>query len=309
MPDTTRMTRRTGLTTALTTAIALPLLGTVTASTARPASAGKAAPATEPAGRRLDVMTFNLRFASTTGPNSWAVRRPVMRALLRHEAPDVIGTQEGLYQQLRDIHADLGPHYDWIGTGREGGSHDEAVAVFFDTRRLAPVEHDTFWLSDTPRVIGSNTWGAALPRIATWVRFRDLHDGGREFHLLNTHLDHRGQYARERAAALIGRRIADLGLSLPLLVTGDFNAAAHHNPVYDTLLGAGLVDTWDTAAERSALYATFHGYQPLVPDGERIDWILAGPGVTTHRAAVNTCAPGGRFPSDHLPVQASVTLG
>ena len=40
--------------------------------------------------------------------------------------------------------------------------------------------------------------------------------------------------------------------SLPVMVTGDFNAAAHGNPVYDTLLGAGLVDTWDTAAERGA---------------------------------------------------------
>ncbi|MET8945173.1 endonuclease/exonuclease/phosphatase family protein [Streptomyces sp. NPDC004542] len=296
MPDATRMTRRTGLRTALATAVTVPLLST-------------AASAAKPAGRRLDVMTFNLRVASATEPNSWAARRPVMRALLRREAPDIIGTQEGLYRQLRDIHADLGPHYDWIGTGREGGSHDEAVAVFYDARRLAPLEHDTFWLSDTPEVIASNTWGAAFPRIATWVRFRDLRDDGREFHLLNTHLDHRGQYARERAAALIGRRIAELGLSLPFLVTGDFNSAAHRSQVYDTLLEAGLVDTWDAAAERSEPYATFHGYRPLVPDGDRIDWILATPGVTTHRAAVNTFARDGQFPSDHLPVQASVTLG
>ncbi|MFF4395118.1 endonuclease/exonuclease/phosphatase family protein [Streptomyces sp. NPDC001480] len=314
MPETTRMTRRTGLRTALATAITVPLLGTVTAPAATSAPTVEPTPAAEPAaagpaGRRLGVMTFNLRFASTTEPNSWAVRRPVMRALLRHEAPDVLGTQEGLYQQLRDIHTDLGPTYDWIGTGREGGSHDEAVAVFYNTRRLAPVEHDTFWLSDTPKVIGSNTWGAALPRIATWIRFRDLRDDGREFHLLNTHLDHRVQYARERAAALIGRRIAELGPSQPFLVTGDFNSAAHDNPVYDTLLDAGLVDTWDTAAGRSKLYATFHGYQPLVADGDRIDWILATPGVTTHRATVNTYAQDGQFPSDHLPVQASVTLG
>lgn len=297
MPDPSRMTRRAGLRTTLAVAITVPLLGALAASAAGQTS------------RRLDVMTFNLRVAGTTDPNSWAVRRPVMRALLRQEEPHVVGTQEGLYQQLRDIHADLGPHYDWIGTGRRGGSHDEAVAVFYDTRRLAPVEHDTFWLSDTPEVIASNTWGAALPRIATWIRFRDLHDGGREFHLLNTHLDHRSQYAREHAAALLARRITELGLSRPFLVTGDFNSAAHENQVYDTLLGAGLVDTWDAAAERSEAYGTFHGYRPLTPGGDRIDWILAGPGVTAHRAAVNTYALDGQFPSDHLPVQASVTLG
>lgn len=252
-------------------------------------------------------MTFNLRFASTAEPNSWAVRRPVMRELLRQESPHVIGTQEGVYQQLRDIGSDLGPHYDWIGTGRKGGSHDESVAIFFDTRRLAPVEHDSFWLSDTPELIGSNTWGAAFPRIVTWVRFRDLRDA-REFYALNTHLDHASQYARMRAASLISERIARFDRALPLVVTGDFNAFAHQNPVYGAMLGAGLVDTWDRAAERGTLYGTFHGYQPLTADGDRIDWILVGPGVTVHRAAVNTFSVDGQFPSDHLPVQASLSL-
>ncbi|MER7564741.1 endonuclease/exonuclease/phosphatase family protein [Streptomyces sp. NPDC097941] len=297
MSDTHRMTRRMGLRTALAAAVTVPLMGTLPASAARPYH------------RRLDVMTFNLRFASTLEPNSWTARRPVMRRLLRQEAPTLMGTQEGLYQQLLDIHADLGAHYDWIGTGREGGSHDESTAVFYDTRRLAPVEHDTYWLSDTPRVIGSNTWGAALPRIVTWVRFRDRAAGGREFHVLNTHFDHVGQYARERSAQFLAQKIAAFDPALPVVVTGDFNAAAHDNQAYDTLLATGLVDTWDAAAERSALYATFHGYRPLVPDGDRIDWILATPGTTVHRAAVNTYEKNGQFPSDHLPVQATLTLG
>ncbi|WSZ28952.1 endonuclease/exonuclease/phosphatase family protein [Streptomyces sp. NBC_00882] len=297
MSDTHRMTRRMGLRTAMAAAVTVPLMGTLPASAAKPSN------------RRLDVMTFNLRFASTSEPNSWAARRPVMRRLLRQEAPTLMGTQEGLYQQLRDIHADLGPHYDWIGTGREGGSHDESTAIFYDTRRLAPVEHDTYWLSDTPRVIGSNTWGGALPRIVTWVRFRDRAVGGREFHVLNTHFDHLGQYARERSAVFLGQKIAEFDRSTPVVVTGDFNAAAHDNPAYDTLLATGLVDTWDAAAERGRQYATFHGYKPLTPDGDRIDWILTSPGATVHRAAINTFEMNGQFPSDHLPVQATVTLG
>ncbi|MEV7739682.1 endonuclease/exonuclease/phosphatase family protein [Streptomyces sp. NPDC088921] len=297
MSDTHRMTRRMGLRTAMAAAVTVPLMGTLPASAAKPSN------------RRLDVMTFNLRFASTAEPNSWTARRPVMRRLLRREAPTLMGTQEGLYQQLRDIHADLGPHYDWIGTGREGGSHDESTAIFYDTRRLAPLEHDTYWLSDTPRVIGSNTWGGALPRIVTWVRFRDRAVGGREFHVLNTHFDHVGQYARERSAEFLGQKIAEFDPSSPVVVTGDFNAAAHDNPAYDILLATGLVDTWDAAAERGKQYATFHGYKPLTPDGDRIDWILTSPGTTVHRASINTFAMNGQFPSDHLPVQATVTLG
>lgn len=320
MPHRSRVTRRLGLKSALAAAVALPLSSTALSSSAASAeeraSTGERVSAEDrdtelsprPADRRLRTMSFNLRFASTTEPNSWAVRRPVTRELLRRARPHLIGTQEGLYQQLLDIEADLGPHHDWIGTGRAGGSRDEFMAIFYDTRRLAPLEYDHFWLSDTPDVIGSNTWGGGSIRMVTWVRFRDLRDG-REFYFLDTHLDNRSQDARARAAALIAQRVAGLDRTLPLLVTGDFNVAAHRNPVYDTMLGAGLMDTWETAAARGDLYATFHGYRPLTPDGDRIDWILATPGVIVHRADINTFALDGQFPSDHLPVQATLTLG
>ncbi|MDQ1040526.1 endonuclease/exonuclease/phosphatase family metal-dependent hydrolase [Streptomyces sp. V3I8] len=299
MPRRSRVTRRLGLQTAIAAAVALPVSSTALSRTSASASDRRGS---------LDVMSFNLRFASDTGPDSWAARRPVMRALLRRGLPHVMGTQEGLYRQVRDIAADLGPHHRWIGTGRAGGSREEFMAVFYDTRRLEPVEYDHFWLSDTPAVIGSNTWGAAYIRMVTWVRLRDLRDGGREFYVLNTHLDNESQDARARSASLIARRIAGLDRALPVVVTGDFNAAAHDNPVHDTLLDAGLVDTWDAAVARSEPYGTFHGYRPPTPDGARIDWILTTPGVTTHRASVDTFSLGGRFPSDHLPVRASLTL-
>ncbi|MFD3736039.1 endonuclease/exonuclease/phosphatase family protein [Streptomyces sp. NPDC058632] len=304
MPNHSRITRRLGLKTALAASVTLPL-----SSTALPAGPASAKERRELRGGPLDVMSFNLRFASTAEPHSWAARRPVTRQLLRREQPHVIGTQEGLHQQLRDIEADLGPSYDWIGTGRAGGSRDEFMGILYDTRRLAPLEYDHFWLSDTPHLIASNTWGNAHVRMVTWVRFRDLRAGDREFYVFNTHLDNASRYARERAAALLAERVTGPARSLPVIVTGDFNVAAHGNPVYDTMLGAGLVDTWDAAAERGEAYGTFHGYEPLVPDGARIDWILTTPGVTVHRASVNTFAPAGRFPSDHLPVQASLTLG
>ncbi|PNE40572.1 endonuclease/exonuclease/phosphatase family protein [Streptomyces noursei] len=306
---------------------ATAVTGSATAAVPAAAYGGGTAYAAADGGRSLRVMTFNLRYASDTRPNSWAERRPVMRSLLHREAPHLLGTQEGLYGQLRDIATDLGPHYDWVGTGRAGGSRDEFAAIFYDVRRLAPVEYDHFWLSDTPYVIGSRTWGNTVIRMATWVRFRDLrHRGGEggagkggrrgasgesqgsgEFYALNTHLDHAVQYARERSAALINERLGALDPTLPRIVTGDFNVAAHKNPVYEAMLGAGkLVDSWDAAEERSAQYGTFHGYRPLVPDGDRVDWILTSPAVRTRRAAINAYSLHGQFPSDHLPVQALV---
>ncbi|MPY33736.1 endonuclease/exonuclease/phosphatase family protein [Streptomyces adustus] len=308
-------TRRAGLRTLVAVAAAVaavPLLGGVRTSEARDggttgspdAGHARVKARTVPP---LRLMTFNLRVAGSDEPNSWADRRPVMRELLRRAAPHVIGTQEGQLPQLSDIEADLGPHYAWIGTTGDG--REESVAVYYDKRRLAPVEHTTFRLSDTPDVPGSNTWGAAFPRLVTRVRFRDLLDPGRQFHVLNTHLDHRSEYARERAAALIAERVAALGGRLPVLLTGDFNAAAHGSPAYDTLLDAGFVDTWDTARQRGPAYGTFHAFGSLTPDGERIDWILATPDVTVHRESVDTFWVRGQWPSDHLPVLASLSLG
>ncbi|KUF14605.1 MULTISPECIES: endonuclease/exonuclease/phosphatase family protein [Streptomyces] len=300
MPTETRVTRRSGLqTAAAAAAVTVPLLATALAATPAHAS--------QRPGRRLEVMSFNLRYAGATPPNTWADRRPVTRELLRRARPHVVGSQEGLYGQVLDIAEDLGQHYEWVGTGRAGGSRDEFMTVFYDRRRLLPVAYDHFWLSDTPDVIGSNTWGGGSIRMVTWVRFLDRRTDD-EFYFLNTHLDNHSQYARTRAAHLITDRISVLDRSLPLIVTGDFNVAAHKNPVYETMLGAGLVDTWDAADERSKQYATFHGYKPLVPDGDRIDWILATPAARVHAAAINTFSLGGQFPSDHLPVQASLTL-
>jgi endonuclease/exonuclease/phosphatase family metal-dependent hydrolase len=255
------------------------------------------------------VMSFNLRYASDVPPSSWAERRPVTRQLLQRERPHLLGTQEGLYQQLRDIKRDLPERYDSIGLGRKGGSHDEAMQIFYDSRRLDPLEFDHYWLSDTPEVMGSQTWGGCCARMVTWVRFLDQRTG-RQFYALNTHFEAFDATARANSANLVLARLPAFDPSLPVVATGDFNEpAAAGQTVYDLLVSSGrFVDTWVEAKSRSPLYATFHGYRPLVPDGPRIDWILTTPGSTTRVASINTFERNGQFPSDHLPVQAVIRL-
>jgi endonuclease/exonuclease/phosphatase family metal-dependent hydrolase len=203
----------------------------------------------------LVVMTYNLRYASTNRPNAWPDRRPLVKEVLGRYQPDLIGTQEGVYHQLKEVAADL-PAHEWIGLGRDGGSRGEFMGVFYRADRFEPMEYDHFWLSDTPEVIASSTWGNSNRRMVTWVRFRDR-PSGREFYFWNTHLDHALQPAREKAAELIKRRIEALPTKLPLLLVGDFNAVAETNRVYEILTGGGfLADTWHLAAQRrNAEYA------------------------------------------------------
>ncbi|MGN6385686.1 MAG: endonuclease/exonuclease/phosphatase family protein [Verrucomicrobiota bacterium] len=255
----------------------------------------------------LKVMTFNLRYASNSKPNSWPERRPVMKHCIDSANPDLIGTQEGLYHQLKDIAHDQ-PEYRWIGLGREGGSKGEFMAIFYKVDRFEPIEFDHFWLSDTPDVIGSTTWGNSVRRMVTWVRFKDLKDN-REFYLVNTHFDHQVQTAREKSAELLLQRVKKLDPSIPIIVTGDFNASAGHNKAYDILTSDRyLIDTWYTANEkRGKVVATFHNFKGPREADDRIDWIL-GHGIEANWIEIDTCSQGSQFPSDHFPVMAEIRL-
>jgi endonuclease/exonuclease/phosphatase family metal-dependent hydrolase len=290
----------------LTVALAPPLARAMapSASSAGPGRAFLVAPG------ELHVMSFNLRYASDAPPNSWHDRRPVVRTLLRRERPELIGTQEGLYGQLRDIQTDLPDHYDSIGLGREGGSRGEAMQIFYDSRRLEPLEFHHYWLSDTPEVVGSKTWGGCCPRMVTWVRFHDTATDT-EFYAVNTHLEAFDPDARRQSADLVLQRMqAEFEPRVPVVMTGDFNEPAEEGrAVYDALVvGGPLADTWAESRSRGERFGTFHGYEQLVEDGERIDWILTTPGIRARLAHINTFEQGGQYPSDHLPVQAVLQL-
>jgi endonuclease/exonuclease/phosphatase family metal-dependent hydrolase len=261
--------------------------------------------AAEP-GPPLKVMTFNLRYASDRPPNSWPERRPVVREVLEKYAPDVIGTQEGLYPQLRDMAADS-PEYAWLGLGREGGSRGEFMAVFYRPERLEPLEFDHYWLSDTPEVMASKSWGNSVIRMVTWVKFQDR-QAGRPFYFINSHFDHQVQASREKSAELLIERGNKLDPALPIVLVADFNAAAENNRVYDLLTGAGFADAWKLAGTRTNEVGTFHGFEGPRAGGARIDWILLRPKGEVHSAETVVYEKNGQYPSDHCPVVATVRL-
>lgn len=255
----------------------------------------------------LETMTFNLRFASDTPPHSWPERRPVVAECLRQCAPDLIGTQEGLWPQIHDIAADR-PEFGWIGKGREGGTLGESVTVFYRQERLQPLEHGFFWLSDTPEVIASKSWGNRLTRITTWIKFRDL-PSGHEFYFWDTHLDHESQNSREKGAALICSRISALNTDLPVILVGDFNAVARANRAYDIFMEAGFTDARFCAKQNLGPHLdSYHGYAPPVPGGAHIDWILTRGPIQSHTARLVDFHQNGQYPSDHFPLMTTLEL-
>ncbi|WP_394662661.1 endonuclease/exonuclease/phosphatase family protein [uncultured Sphingomonas sp.] len=250
----------------------------------------------------LKVMTFNVRYASDEGAQRWAVRRPVMVELIRRAAPDVIGTQELLQRQGDDIVAAL-PGYRWFGRDRRGGHADEHMGIFYRTDRLTLIDQGDFWLSDTPEVVGSQSWGTDLPRLASWAVFETREAKPHRFLFVDTHLPHRDQdgEARDKAARLILSRLPDLATGLPLVLAGDMNARPD-TAAYRTFAGA-LTDAWDSAKRREGPVLTFHDFTGT-PD-RRIDYLFLR-GFKADTVTTDTYHQGKVYPSDHFPIEATL---
>ena len=291
----------------MTRCIAMMMLLMLAAQGCRSAVAPRAAemaPATtHPSDPSLQIMTFNPRYASPKPPNAWWQRREAMRECIQSVNPDVFGTQEGLYNQLKDIEHDL-QDYAWIGPGRDGGSRGEAMAIFYRKSRLEPLEYDYFWLSDTPNVIASTTWGNTNRRMVTWVKFLD-HQTNKQFYFWDTHLDHAIQTAREKGADLIRKRMEPLGTKTPIILVGDFNAEAKVNKAYDILTEGGfLKDPWVGPEQ-----GTFHDFTGKAnPKLGRIDWIFTRGDVTAEPPVVIKFKKGEQYPSDHFAVATKVKM-
>jgi endonuclease/exonuclease/phosphatase family metal-dependent hydrolase len=229
-----------------------------------------------------------------------------MIELVSDLAPDVLGAQEGLDHQLADLMAGLDDHYRLVAEHRHDGGTEENSAIIYNDRvvELISVEHR--WLSDTPDVPGSITWGSSLPRMYSLADFRRRCDG-HPFTVIVTHLDHESAEAQVKSAEQLVGVIKDLDPDRPLALMGDFNVGEDSEP-YAILTGAGLRDAYLSAADRGLRLGTFNNYGPPDPDGIRIDWILVNDRVSVDSARMVDQSPAGQYPSDHLPVEAVISF-
>lgn len=283
-----------------------PVAAQSASGTGDPVSAGRRAP---PQAVELRVMTFNIRYGTADdGANAWPGRRTLVGDVITAFGPSVLGVQEALAFQLEELDALL-PGYGRVGVGRDDGMEaGEFSAIFYDRARLEVVSEGTFWFSESPSEPGSTAWGATIPRICSWARFRER-ASGRTFFVYNNHWDHQAQESRERSAALLLDRIgARVPAGDPVIVTGDFNAG-EDNPAFRLLVGDAdrLRDTFRLLHASDTVVGTFNGFEGTA-DGPKIDAILASPEWAVLSSAIDRTEVAGRYPSDHFPVTAVLRL-
>ncbi len=266
----------------------------------------------------IRVMSFNIRYGTAAdGANHWDQRHDLVVEAIRDFDPDLLGTQEVLAFQAEFLREQL-PEYDFVGVGRDDGKlGGEMAAIFFRRDRFEKIDEGHFWLSETPDVPGSVSWDSSLTRMASWVRLRDLRPGdaddAREIVFVNTHFDHRGEQARLESARLIRTVALELATGSPLVITGDFNAPAlpESGQPIAALLGTGVNRLFDTyrvvhpePSPDEGTFGAFTGER----DGPRIDWIIVSREFAVRQAEINHMQRNGRYPSDHFPVTAVISL-
>ncbi|WP_308635032.1 endonuclease/exonuclease/phosphatase family protein [Paenibacillus silvisoli] len=253
----------------------------------------------------MKIMSFNLRVnVESDGGNAWPNRIQEAAEAIKQANATVIGTQEGTYSMLQELHAQL-PGYSWLGISRTGEQDGEYCAIFYRHDLVEPLESGHFGLSEKPEQLGYMSWNTACPRMCTWVKLRET--SGQEWILYNTHLDHISSEARTNGIRLIVDRMKQssaVGGSIPAVLTGDFNCEPDSDVIACLNDELGLINAYSTLTRVGRTFHDFKGGEA----GEPIDYIWATPNVSFTAVHIDRNTYNGRYPSDHYPVAAELAL-
>jgi endonuclease/exonuclease/phosphatase family metal-dependent hydrolase len=263
------------------------------------------------------VMTFNLRtlLMKKDGVNYWPHRVEKAAAVIRANDPLLVGTQEGFASMLEEMTAHL-PGYAWFGWGRDEDQGGETCSILYKSGELDLVESGRFWLSELPDVPGSKSWDSALPRTCAWGKFRSRREPEKQLVMFNTHLDRRGEQARDQGIRLIWQKMQSMREpGCPMLLSGDFNSYPQSDVVQFMRgqlaldgLSSDMVDVYSVLPDSPVSPGlTSHGFEGG-EEGEPIDYIFVTPEVRVRQVTVDRRKVDGGYPSDHYPVVADLVL-
>ena len=263
------------------------------------------------------VLTCNIRVDLPEDAEKgfgWQARKDICARIISNHKPDIICLQEVLKGQMNDLKKAFpgfgavgfdGPEMDANPVGYHGIAKNP---VMFSKKRYELLHAGTFWLSETPLEAGSISWNSARARHANWVRLKDKKTGT-DFRIVNVHLDHKSQEAREKQIQLLLKEASQYPAAYPQLLAGDMNAHAG-NPVYGAIRSSGWTDTYTVIHGEREPGHTVHLFQgeryEKKDTGRKIDFIFLKGDVAAVGAGIIKDSLKGVYPSDHYFVSADV---
>lgn len=256
----------------------------------------------------LKVMTYNIRLnVASDGENAWPLRKDYFMAQMQFYEPDIFGIQEAMPGQVTDISNALS-QYGQVGIGRDGEGKGESSNIYYKKNRFILKESNTFWLSETPDKI-SKGWDAALNRVCTYALLKDR-ETKKTIWVFNTHLDHIGEEARIKSIELILSKIRSVNSKdYPVIFMGDFNS----EPGTERMVSLKREMTDSRSVSENLPFGpsgTFNGFKHNESVTKLIDYIFISKNsrIKVKKHAVLSDSKDLKYPSDHLPVYAEMTL-
>lgn len=255
----------------------------------------------------INATSFNIRYNNPNdGDNIWENRREMVVDVFFDNEVDIGGLQEVTEEQLNYLIENL-EGYSYIGVGREDGHlGGELSPIFYQKEKFSLIENGTQWLSETPEIIGSIGWDAALPRIFTWGKFKEK-KSGKIFFFFNTHFDHRGEVARlESSRVLKEKTEAITGGEHPVIVTGDFNYTRESDGYAimtddsDKISLNDAKEISETPFEGKPI--SINGFNEDEADEKIIDFIFVSDDIEVQEYDILKIKEGKVYVSDHYPI-------
>lgn len=266
------------------------------------------------------IITCNIRITGLEADSAyteriWDNRKDFCLKTILKRKPDIICMQEGIYDSYAYFKEKLQGKYTAFGfEGPEMDPYTEGYhfigknPIFFNSKRLEMTGAGTYWLSETPLKGGSESWGTKRARHCNWVRLRDK-STGKEFRVLDIHLDHISDSARKEQIKLVLDECSQYAEDFPQIICGDFNSGVKNAPIVYIHSQEGWKEMYEAVHGEGEHGRTAHGFKgDKAKPGRRIDFIFYRGPIEVLDADYVKDHVGDLYPSDHYFIHADFRL-
>lgn len=267
----------------------------------------------------VNVLCCNIRVALDEDEKKgfgWNSRKEACIQIIKSQHPDVIGFQEVLKVQFEDLKNGLKDYHGVNFDGPEMDAHKEGYhgiaknPIFYSKKRFDLIAAGSYWLSETPLVAGSMSWGTARARNMSWVRLYDK-ISKKEFRFISLHLDHVNNEAKLAQINMVLEESAQYPADFPQILVGDFNAK-ESSKIIQKVLQSGWKDSFVEANGDLNPGATVHSFKglddPKKEQRNKIDFIFTKANIKSVSSKVIRDQYKGVLPSDHYFLSASLEI-
>lgn len=265
----------------------------------------------------VKVLSANVRVAlpeDNLKGIGWKDRKDIVMKVIKSQNPDIICLQEVIEVQNTAFQLEF---KNFQILGYEGPEMDvykdqeyHLIAknpILYNKKKYDLIAAGQYWLSDQPHIGGTKSWETSRARNVNWIRLKDK-ESGKQFRVINTHLDHSSQEAQINQVKMILEETSQYQEDFPQILAGDFNADSKSTTIKN------IKNSWKDSyqllyptSEPSFTYHAFEGEKAITKKG-KIDFIFVRGSIFPKKAAVLKDDGKGHYPSDHYFITATMQL-